>query len=386
MDNRKDVTPTVGSDVATIYVAIELSRKSWLALVQSPRRERASQHKLAAADKAGLWSAIVREREALLGSGYPRVRVVSCYEAGRDGFWLHRFLEGQGVESQVVDPGSVLVNRRARRAKTDRLDAEGLLRLAMRHDAGDHSLGRMVVVPSVEEEDARRPERERRRLLSERTAHGNRVVGLLALHGIYGYRPLKADRRVQLAGLRGDDGRALPARLRLEIERELERLELVSAQIAALEKARQTAHKAAPADDAAAGVVRLLLRVKAIGLETASVLSHEVLYRRFANRRKVASFVGLCGSPFQSGGMAHEQGIAKAGNKRARAVLIELAWSWLRLQPDSEITQWFKTQAAGANARRRKQLIVAVARRILVDLWRYVTTGVLPPGVRLKPV
>ena len=159
MESRKDVTPTVGSDVAMTYVAIELSRKSWLALVQSPRRERASQHKLAAADKEGLWSAISREREVLLGCGYTGVRVVSCYEAGRAGFWLHRFLEGQGVASQVVDPGSVLVNRRARRAKTDRLDAEGLLRLAMRHDAGDHSLGRMVVVPSVAEEDARRPER-----------------------------------------------------------------------------------------------------------------------------------------------------------------------------------------------------------------------------------
>ena len=386
MDNRKDVTPAVVSEVATIYVAIELSRKSWLALVQSPRRERGSRHKLAAADKAGLWAAITREREALLRLGYGSVRVVSCYEAGRDGFWLHRFLAGQGVASQVVDPGSVLVNRRARRAKTDRLDAEGLLRLVMRHDAGDRSLGRMVVVPSVEEEDARRPERERRRLLRERTAHGNRVQGLLALHGIYGYRPLKTDRWARLAEVRCADGAALPPWLRLEIERELERLERVDAQVAALEKVRQTAHKAAPADDPAARVVRLLLRVKAIGLETASVLSHEVLYRRFANRRKVTGFVGLGASPFQSGGIAHEQGLSKAGNKRARAVLVELAWSWLRLQPDSAITQWFKAKAAGANARRRKQLIVAVARRILVALWRYATTGVLPPDVRLKPV
>ena len=385
MDYRKDTAPTVRPDVGTIYVAIELSRKSWLLLQQSPRQERASQHKLAAADAAGLWAVIARERDQLLRAGYGRVRVVSCYEAGRDGFWLHRFLVGQGVESQVVDPGSVLVNRRARRAKTDRLDAEGLLRLVMRHDAGDRHLGRMVVVPSVAEEDARRPERERRRLLNERTAHSNRLQGLLALHGVYGYRPLRADRRIQLATLRCADGQALPGWLRIEIERELERLELAEAQVAALEKARRVAHQAAPDDDPVARIVRQLMRLKSIALQTASVLAHEVLYRDFANRRKVTSFVGLCPSPFRSGGLEHEQGLSKAGNKRARAVLLELAWSWVRLQPESAITHWFKTNVAGASKRRRKQLIVAVARRLLVALWRYVTTGELPPGARLKP-
>jgi len=385
MDYRKDTAPAVGSDVATIYVAIERSRKSWLVALQSARQERASRHKLAAADAAGLWSVIARERDGLLRSGAGEVRVVSCYEAGRDGFWLHRFLVAHGVQSQVVDPGSVLVNRRARRAKTDRLDVEGLLRLVMRHDAGDRHLGRMVVVPSVAEEDTRRPERERRRLLSERTAHSNRLQGLLALHGVYGYKPLRSDRRERLAALRCADGQALPAWLRIEIERELERLELVEAQVAALERARRAAQKAAPEDDRVAAIVRQLMRLKSIALETGSVLAHEVFYRHFANRRAVTSFVGLCPSPFRSGGIDHEQGLAKAGNKRARAVMIELAWSWVRLQPDSEITRWFKAHVAGANRRRRKQLIVAVARRVLVALWRYLTTDELPPGARIKP-
>ena len=193
MDNRKSSTPAVTGDVATVFVAIELSGIEWLTALQSPRQEHPGRRKLAAADAAGLWALIERERSALQRAGWREVRVVTCYEAGRDGFWLHRFLVAQGAESWVVDPGSMLVNRRARRAKSDRLDVESLLRVVMRHDAGDCSLGRMVVVPSLAEEDARRPGRERQRLLSERTAHSNRIQALLALHGVYGYRPLRSD-------------------------------------------------------------------------------------------------------------------------------------------------------------------------------------------------
>lgn len=385
MDIRKTVTPTVGSDVATVYVAIELSMKSWLVAVQSVRQERPGRHQLAAHDAAGLWRLIEREAAALRAAGYARVRVVSCYEAGRDGFWLHRFLVSKGVESQVVDPGSILVDRRARRAKSDRLDVEGLLRLVMRHDAGDRYLGRMVVAPSVAEEDRRRPERERGRLLSERTAHNNRIKGLLATQGIYGYKPLRPDRWVRLAALRCVDASPLPARLRQEIEHELERLDLTEAQERRLEQNRRATLKASPAGDRVAQVVRRLMRFKGIALEGASGLAHEVLYRDFANRRAVAGYVGLGSSPFKSGGIDRDQGISKAGNRRARALLIQLAWLWVRHQPRSAITLWYKAQLAGNLSRARKRkLIVAVARRLLVALWRHVTTGEVPPGAAFK--
>jgi transposase len=385
MENRKGIAPAVVADIATVFVAIELSGKDWLLALQSPRQERASRHKLPPADAAGLWAVVERERAALVRSGYGRVRVVTCYEAGRDGFWLHRFLVEQGAESWVVDPGSVLVNRRARRAKSDRLDVEGLLRLTIRYDAGDRHLGRMVVVPSVAEEDARRPGRERRRLLSERTAHNNRIQGLLATHGIYGYRPLRADRRSRLAALRCADGQPLPVHVRDEIVRELHRLEFVNGQIAALEKQRAAAIARAPGDDEAVQQLKALLRLRGFGMEFSSMLVREVYYRRFANRRGVASYVGLTASPFRSGTTDHDQGIAKAGNRRARSTAIELAWLWLRYQPDSAFSRWFHARLGGSKSRRLKRiLIVALARKLVVALWRYLTSGLLPEGVRLK--
>ncbi|MGH6961161.1 MAG: IS110 family transposase [Dongiaceae bacterium] len=385
MDNRKSTAPAVVGDIATVYAAIELSGKDWLSALQSPRQEGASRHKLGPADALGLWAVVERERAALLRSGYGQVRVVTCYEAGRDGFWLHRFLAAQGAESWVVDPGSVLVNRRARRAKSDRLDVEGLLRLAIRHDAGDRHLGRMVVVPSVGEEDARRPGRERRRLLGERTAHNNRIQGLLATHGIYGYRPLRAERWARLAALRCADGQSLPVQVREEIVRELHRLEFVDAQIAALEKQRAADIAAAPADDGAVRQLKALLQLRGFGMEFSSMLVREVYYRQFANRRKVGSYVGLTASPFRSGGTDHEQGLAKAGNRRARSTAIELAWLWLRHQPDSALSRWFHARLDATKSRRMKRiLIVALARKLVVALWRYLTIGLLPQGARLK--
>ena len=385
MDNRKSSASAVAADVATVFVAIELSGKEWLTGLQSPRQERPGRHKLAAADARGLWTMIERERSALQRAGWGQVRVVTCYEAGRDGFWLHRFLVSQGAESFVVDPGSMLVNRRRRRAKSDRLDVESLLRLVIRHDAGDCSLGRMVVVPSLAEEDARRPGRERQRLLSERTAHNNRIKGLLATHGIYGYRPLRGDRWVQLEGLRCADKQALPAQLHEEIVRELHRLEFVEDQIAAVEKQRAAALAAAPAEDESARQVETLQQLQGIGIEVATTLVREVYYRQFANRRKVGSYVGLTATPFRSGSTDHEQGIAKAGNRRARSMAVELAWLWLAHQPDSALTRWFHARLGGSKSRRLKGiLIVALARKLVVALWRYLTAGLLPEGARLK--
>jgi transposase len=385
MDNRKSSTPAVAADVATVFVAIELSGKEWLAALQSPRQERPGRHKLAAANARGLWAVIEREQSALRRAGWSQVRVVTCYEAGRDGFWLHRFLVSQGAESFVVDPGSMLVNRRRRRAKSDRLDVESLLRLVMRHEAGDCSLGRMVVVPSLAEEDARRPGRERQRLLSERTAHNNRIQGLLATHGIYGYRPRRADRWVQLEELRCADKQALPAQIHEEIVRELHRLEFVEGQIAAVEKQRARALAVAPAKDDGARQVKALRRFQGIDMEVATTLVREVYYRQFANRRKVASYIGLTATPFCSGSTDHEQGIAKAGNRRARSMAVELAWLWLTHQPDSALTRWFHARLGGSKSRRLKAiLIVALARKLVVALWRYLTAGLLPEGARLK--
>jgi transposase len=386
MDIRKNTAPAVGSDVATVFVAIELSGKEWLAAVQSPRQERPGRHKLAAGDARGLWRVIERERAALQRAGWREVRVVSCYEAGRDGFWLHRFLVAQGAESWVVDPGSIEVSRRARRAKSDRLDVEALLRLVIRYDTGDRHVCRMVVVPSVAEEDARRPGRERWRLLSERTAHSNRIQGLLATQGVYGYRPLRSDRWVRLAALRGADGQALPVQLHEEIVQELHRLEFVEAQIAAVEKRRQAGLAAAPAADDSARKIKALRRLRGFGPEFSTLLVREVYYRQFANRRQVASYFGLAPSPFRSGSTDHEQGIAKAGNRRARSLAIELAWLWLRHQPDSALSRWFHKRLGKSKSRRLKRiLIVALARKLVVALWRYLTTGLPPEGARFKP-
>lgn len=386
MDIRKTRTPAVGSDVATVYGAIELSMKSWLVAVQSVRQERPGRHQLLAHDGAGLWRVLAREAAALREAGHARVRVATCYEAGRDGFWLHRFLVSQGAESHVVDPGSLLVNRRARRAKSDRLDVESLLRVVIRHDAGDGSLGRMVVVPSLAEEDARRPGRERQRLLSECTAHSNRIQALLATHGVYGYRPWRGDRWVRLEELRRADGAPLPIQLREEIVRELHRLEVVEGQIAAVEKCRAAALAVAPAEDDSVRQVKALQRLRGVGPEVSTTLVREVYYRSFANRRKVASYVGVTSSPWRSGGIDHEQGIAKAGNRRARSTAIELAWLWLMHQPDSALTRWFHTRLGANKSRRLKRiLIVALARKLVVALWRYLTTGLPPEGARLKP-
>jgi transposase len=382
MENRKSI-PAVGIEVATIFVAIELSTVSWVLALQSSIEARPSRHKLHAGDFAGLVGLIDRLRGRLLGQGVGRVKVVSIHEAGRDGFWLHRRLEGEDIESHVVDPGSILVRRRARRAKSDRLDAEGLLRLLMRREAGDLGLGRMCVVPSLAEEDARRPTRERARLLGERNAHANRIRGLLALHGISSYRPLRADRHRALEALRCADGRELPCAVRAEIERELERLDLAERQIGVIEKTRLAVHKQAA--DRPSQIIGQLMGLKGIAIETASVLTREVFYRSFQNRRALTSFVGLAPAPFKSGTIDHQQGIAKAGNRRARSMLVELAWRWLRHQGESGLSLWFKARLKQCRTRAQKcSLVVALAGRLLVQLWRYVTTGVLPEGAALK--
>lgn len=384
MDYAQASTPTAEGNVGTICAAIELSTVSWLVAVRRPGQERASEYRLAPRDAAGLVRLLERARAALARRAAGPVTVVSCYEAGRDGFWLHRTLVAHGIDSRVLDPGSLRVTRRGRRAKSDRLDVHALLRALTNYLRGDRDECRMVCVPSVAEEDARRPHREHQRLVGERVAHVNRIKGLLATHGISGYQPLRADRHERLAALRCADGTPLPAALLAEVERELARLELVHSQIAALATARAAARKAVAASDAGTTSEQALVRVRGIGPEFASVLAREVFYRAFANRRALASYLGLTPTAFRSGRLVHEQGITKAGNRRARRSAIELVWLWLRHQPDSALTNWYRTRTTAASGRVKRIMIVALARKVLVALWRYLTTGLVPAGVRLK--
>jgi transposase len=370
-------TPTAGH-CGTIYVAIELSRRSWLVTLLSPDRERISRHRLEGGDHAGLLSLIERVRSraaAALGSA---PRVASCYEAGYDGFWLHRLLVAAGIANLVFDPASIAVEQRARRAKTDRIDGELLLRTLMAHCRGEPRVVRIVRVPGVAEEDARRASRERDRLVKEQTAHTNRIKALSRLFGMEAGNPRRRDWPRWLARQRDRQGEPLPPQLCAELEREHARLMLVREQIEALE-----ASTTAPAEISERK--QLLVRLKGLGPVFAATLVNEAFYKDFRNRREVAGYFGLAPSPWQSGGSNREQGISKSGNPRARHKAIELAWLWLRHQPGSALSAWFRRRAAGASGRLKRIAIVALARKLVTALWRYLASGLVPEGAALKP-
>jgi transposase len=308
----------------------------------------------------------------------PAAGVHSCYEAGRDGFWFHRWLIEQGIDNIVVDSSSIEVNRRARRAKTDRLDGDKLLAMLIRYHAGERRAWSVVRVPTPEQEDARRAHRELGRLGQERTAHINRIRALLVLQNL----------RVKYVGGRlwqrwwvghADE---LPPGVRAEIDRESERLSLVRAQIRTLE-AEQGQAVAAETEPQVAGLARL----RGIGVRSGWVLVKELFgWRRFRNRREVAGCLGLAPTPYDSGESQTEQGISKAGNRRVRTLMVELAWSWLRHQPESQLSRWFSERFAGGGKRLRRIGIVALARRLAIALWRYLEDGLIPDGAKLKPI
>jgi transposase len=369
-------------DRATFFVSLELSRSRWLVTSLSPGSAKLSNHTVAGGDGNALLDLLaLLQSKAARRVGVP-VKVVAIQEAGLDGFWIHRLLVANGIESHVVEGASIAVPRRRRRIKTDMVDGEMLVRTLAAFKRDEPRVCSMVVPPSPAEEDRRRLSRERRTLIKERVEHSNRIKGLLASQGIRGYQPLRRDCRERLAELQTGDGRPLLPRLKAEIIRELDRLELVRQQITEVEAARDALLQSQDAEGKAPA--KLLLRLMSIGPEFATILWLEGLSRSFSNRRQLAAYAGLAPSPWRSGCIDREQGISKAGNPRLRSAMIELAWLWLRHQPDSSLSRWFHARVQANRGRIRRIAIVALARKLLIALWRYVSQGEVPEGARLK--
>jgi transposase len=366
----------------TLFVALELSRATWLAATFCPRLgEQISIHSVPGGNAPRLLELIGRLRAKIQAKGVERVRVVSCYEAGYDGFWLHRVLCADGVENQILDAASLPVDRRAKRIKTDNIDAKRLLRAIVGHTLGDPQACRVIHVPSIEEENARRLYRERQRLVRERTGHINRIKALLIGHGIRTAGVQGAKWLRVLDELQTGDGRPLPAVLKTEIERQWRRLQLLIEHLREVEAARdEVLKKTPPPDDVCAAKIRALAKLRGIGGDFATALTREVFYRRFDNRKQVASYFGLTPAPYDSGETRRDQGINKAGNARVRVAAVQMAWMWLRFQPQSELSQWYFRRVGELAGRIRKIMIIALARKLVIALWRYVETGLIPKG------
>lgn len=371
------------AEYATVHLVFELSKAKWKLGITLAESQKMSRYTIDGGDLPALSGRLAAARSKAERSGKP-VRIVSCFEAGLDGHWLHRWLTEQGVISYEVDPSSIEVSRRARRAKTDRIDLDKLMRAFLAYLRGEPRVCSMVHVPTVEEEDRKRRTRERERLLKERTAHTNRIKALLFGQGVRDVMPLKPGFVASLAKMRTGDGRELPARLKEEIVREHERLCLLHKQLLALEAKSQAELRVAAPGSAEAKIVQLV-DLKSIGPVGGQQLVNEAFYRPFNNRRQVGSYFGLAGTPYDSGESRREQGISKAGNWRARKLAIELAWLWLRHQPGSELSLWFHQRVGNMKGRIRRITIVAVARKLMVALWQYLTTGVVPKGAVLHP-
>ena len=367
------------STFSTLYLAFELGNEKWklgftIGLGQRPR-----ERTIDAGDLPALQAEI---RLAKKRFGLPQTaRVLSCYEAGRDGFWLHRYLLARGVENLVVDASSIEVPRRAKRAKTDRLDLGKLLTMLIRFDCGEKKVWSVVHVPSLEAEDKRHLHRELATLKTDRTRHINRIEGLLVGQGVR--IPVKADFLERLESIRSWNGSPLPAGLRSRLEREYACLQFVAQQIEELEAERKELIRTST--DPSVEKVRQLLRLRGIGDNSAWLYVMEFFgWRSFRNRREVGALAGLTPTPHQSGDESREQGISKAGNRPVRAMAIEIAWGWLRHQPHSDLSRWFQQRFGHGSKRMRKIGIVALARKLLVALWRYLEYGEIPAGAQLK--
>ena len=369
---------------STLVVALELSGKSWEVGAVVPGLVRRPRHRLQPRDLAGVLRLIERWKGEAAGGGHAVQRVTLTYEAGRDGFWVARYLLAQGIEVHVMHPASIPVERRRRRAKTDRIDLDMLLRTFLAWLRGEPRVCSIVRIPSQSEEDMRRPGRERERLVRERLGLENRMENLLCLHGAVIFKPRLKNAAERLEQVRDFAGAPLPAQTMTELRRLMARHRLASDQLRELEASRDQVTRVMEPDQAERSI-QILTRIVSLGEETATCLVRELFCRPFRDRRAIANFVGLTGTPFNSGRMEYEQGIGKNGNARVRRILMQLAWRWLRFQPDSALSRWFDQRTRGAKGRIRKVMIVALARKLLIALWRYVEAGELPAGARIMP-
>ena len=367
---------------STLVGVIELSQMSWLVAGLVPGFERQPLKKLGA-DPDAVVRLLHRWRAEALKAGRAIKRIAVAFEAGRDGFWLARWLRRRGIEAHVIHAASVAVSREHRRAKTDRLDTEQLLRAFLGWLRGEKRHCQMCAVPSLEEEDGRRPGREHDALTRERTRLLNRVKASMSQLGIRGFNVKLRGAAERLADLRTPEGLAIPPNTQAELRREFERLELIRRQMQAIDTERLSRLEQAPRTKPNAAML-LLQRIVGVGLETSDILTNEILLRPLRDRRAVGRYGGITGAPDESGAKRREKGLAKAGNARVRHTMIQLAWRWTQFQKDSALTQWFEERTKNASKLVRKKMIVALARKLLIALWRYVTDGVVPQGTRLR--
>jgi transposase len=367
----------------SLVAVIELSQASWLVGGMVPGLKRRPLKKLEP-EKEKLLALLVGWRDEALKAGHEIDRIAVACESGRDGFWLVRWLRAQGIEAYVIHAASVAVSRVHRRAKTDRLDTELLKRAFLGWLRGEIGHCSMVTIPSCEEEDAKRPSRERETLVGERTRLINAMKADLTRLGICSFNPKLRNAPKKLETLRTAEGTPIPPNTLAKLLRDMQRLRLVVAQIKAIEAARLERLERSPQEEPHAMVI-LLARVVGIGIETADMLVREVLSRKLRDRRAVARYAGLTGSPDESGSKRREKGLAKAGNARVRRGMIQLAWRLLRFQKDSALVQWYRERTADGRGGLRKTMIVALARKLLIALWRLVTSGEVPEGFILRP-
>lgn len=385
LDQHCEKPSAIQTNLGAIFVSLELSRSTWLITSLSPAGgEKMSKHSVSAGDIGALlarFSLLQQKTFARTGKSFP---IIVIQEAGLDGFWIHRVLLSEQIESYVVDAASIATSRRRRRAKTDRIDGETLVRTLLAYKRGEPRVCAMVRALTPEEEDHRRLCRERKALTAERVQHVNRIKGLLFSQGVSDYEPLRRGRRQRLDELRTGDGRPLPPHLKAHIRRELDRLELVLEQIKAVEAERDALLAPVAKAEGTPTPPMMLMSLKGIGCEFAAVLWSEGLFRSFTNRKKVAAYAGLAPTPWQSGAIAHEQGVSKSGNPRLRTTMIQLAWLWVRHQPHSALTSWFHERVKRNGGRLRKTIIVALARKLLIALWKYVNSGVVIEGAIMQ--
>ena len=382
-DSNKSVIPL--EQDGTMIAVIEMGQASWLVAGIVPGLERQPLKKLGS-DEQALFQLLGRWRKEAVQAGRTITRLVVAYEAGRDGFWLARWLRARDIEAYVIHPNSVAVSREHRRAKTDRLDTELLKRAFLGWLRGEAGHCSMAAIPTIEEEDARRPNRERENLVGERTRIVNRIKSTLARFGIRSFKFTLRHADEWLNDLRTAEAGSLPANTHAELRRDIARLRVVGDQIKEIEQQRlQRIKQAAPSEKGPHAMTRLLARVIGIGVETADMLVNEILSRQLRDRKAVARYAGLTGSPDESGNRRREKGLSRAGNARVRRGMIQLAWRFLMFQKDSALAQWYRSRTADVRGGTRKTMIVALARKLLIALWRMVTTGEIPEGISLRP-